>query len=152
MAERSKASDCKSDDASLRRFESYSLHHHVVIKSKTFFGGLHIVKLFPLKKIGLCNWHWFLKKNFFRSNLFFLSKPIFLFSLNKSSKLPENLSTNSEISSKVRRSLIHTFFLNKSYYLIVTVRKPLIWNNLDYDIKCKSFLNVYFKHITWYLS
>ena len=81
-----------------------------------------------------------------------MSKPDFLFLLNKFSKLPENLSTNSEISSKVRRSLIYTFFLNKSYYLIVTVRKPLIWNNLDYDIKCKSFLNVYFKHITWYLS
>ena len=48
MVEWLKASDCKSDDASLRRFESYSLHHHVVIKSKTFFGGLQTVKFFPL--------------------------------------------------------------------------------------------------------
>ena len=28
MVEWLKASDCKSDDASLRRFESYSLHHY----------------------------------------------------------------------------------------------------------------------------
>ena len=32
MVEWLKASDCKSDDASLRRFESYSLHHNIKYK------------------------------------------------------------------------------------------------------------------------